>query len=855
MRRPRLNSFLLTGCAALALAGVTAPAEAQAQAEREYSIASQSLDDALRAFSLQSGIDVVFNAQLTRGRTAPSVSGRLPAEEALRRLLAGSGLTFRRTANGGFVVVSQSGEADREGGATLGDAGGERDIVVTGSRIRGARVSSPVLEFDQEKIRRSGHTSVGDVFRSIPQNFNGGQNPGVAQGASIGSITNLNITGGSSLNLRGLGPDATLTLLNGTRLPYDGQFQATDASIIPVAAISRIEILLDGASAIYGSDAVAGVANIILRRDYEGAEVSARYGFTTEGGNAQTQFTGLAGHEWGDGGFLIAADLIRNDGLLAGQRDYLPTVAPQVTIYPRTRQFGALLSAHQSLGSGTEIAVDAFFTDRLEFSEQRATAISTARREAFIWGISPSLRLTLFDEWNLRLHGAVGRNEVSTNTRNTTLTGTLLSAPRTCFCNLARSAGVELEGPLVAVPAGEIRLSLGGGYRYNSSEARNLITNSASNSGRARSYYAYAEAYAPLISDQHGIPLMSGLAINAAIRYENYDSFGDVLTPRAGLLWTLIDGLEVRASWGRSFKVPTLNQQFAQRSLFVLAGAPNGAPAGTTVLLEIGGNPELRPERAETMTAGVLFRPRFLRGLSLEAGWFDIDYRERVIDPLRPFSQAIANPAVAEFVIRGPTLAQQNAAIANSTIFSNLSGLPYNPNSVFAILRNRFTNASSYSTNGFDLLARYVTRILEGQFSADANLSWLESEFQLTPGLPLRPASGVSFFPVEFRARASGSWSRGGLNLSFAVNHLSGQVDTNILPNVRRDSFTTLDLVLSYLASLRNERELEFTIAVLNALDSRPPFSAPADRFSITYDSTNYNAIGRSISGTIAFRF
>src|SRR5690606_8001658 len=111
--------------------------------------------------------------------------------------------------------------------------------------------------------------------------------PGIAAGSGS---NNQNITGGSALNLRGLGVDATLTLLNGRRLSYGGFAQAVDLSIIPVAAVSRIEILTDGASALYGTDAVAGVANVILNRDFEGVNAATRYGFATDGGGNERQF-------------------------------------------------------------------------------------------------------------------------------------------------------------------------------------------------------------------------------------------------------------------------------------------------------------------------------------------------------------------------------------------------------------------------------------------------------------------------------------------------------------------------------------------------------------------------------------
>src|SRR3546814_20395689 len=96
--------------------------------------------------------------------------------------------------------------------------------------------------------------------------------------------------------------DVCASDLNGSRLPYDGFAQATDVAVIPTAAIDRIEVLLDGASAIYGSDAVGGVANIILKRDYDGMELSGRYGVATDGGSDQRQVTAVGGRSWDHGG-------------------------------------------------------------------------------------------------------------------------------------------------------------------------------------------------------------------------------------------------------------------------------------------------------------------------------------------------------------------------------------------------------------------------------------------------------------------------------------------------------------------------------------------------------------------------
>src|SRR3546814_12538175 len=96
----------------------------------------------------------------------------------------------------------------------------------------------------------------------------------------------MNTSGGSSANLRGIGQDATLTLLNGRRMSYGSNDQAVDLSAIPVEAVDRIEIVTDGASAIYGSAAVGGVINVMLKRDSDGVALGTRYGQPTDSGLA-----------------------------------------------------------------------------------------------------------------------------------------------------------------------------------------------------------------------------------------------------------------------------------------------------------------------------------------------------------------------------------------------------------------------------------------------------------------------------------------------------------------------------------------------------------------------------------------
>jgi iron complex outermembrane recepter protein len=164
------------------------------------------------------------------------------------------------------AVVAPFAHAQDSAGATELET-----IVVTGSRIKQANLesSSPVTQVTAADIEAQGVTRIEDLINQLPQAF-AAQNATVANGAS----------GTATVNLRGLGSSRTLVLVDGRRMPYGGVSQsAADLNQIPSQLIERVEILTGGASAIYGSDAIAGVVNFITKKNFEGVEVSGQYSF------------------------------------------------------------------------------------------------------------------------------------------------------------------------------------------------------------------------------------------------------------------------------------------------------------------------------------------------------------------------------------------------------------------------------------------------------------------------------------------------------------------------------------------------------------------------------------------------
>ena len=197
----------------------------------------------------------------------------------------------------------------------------DEEIVVVGSRIgRSADFQGPdpILTVDREAIENSGYQNLQQLLEKLPVNGNGAF-------STRGNNQDSTANGAASISLRGLGADATLVLVNGRRVAISSFAESittnfVDINTIPVAAIERVEVLKDGASAVYGSDAVAGVVNIVLRKDFDGFEVSAGYGDVTTGSAAETSASAIWGTSGEDSNVTMIFDYFRNDTLGNAER-------------------------------------------------------------------------------------------------------------------------------------------------------------------------------------------------------------------------------------------------------------------------------------------------------------------------------------------------------------------------------------------------------------------------------------------------------------------------------------------------------------------------------------------------------
>lgn len=267
------------------------------------SIARQDAATALRELSRQTGVQVVFPYDQVHGVVVGPLAGELSAAAALDRLLSGTGLSARRDPSGLYLIVREPHavhDAHPVASAGAGPAAPPapaaaptETVTITGSYIRRADAESiaPVERLEVDQIEQRGMTSVGDAIRALPAD-NSGTLPQAFSGALAG--------GAAGVSLRGLTVDATLVLVDGHRMaPYpladDGQRPFVDLASLPLGVVDHVEVLKDGASAIYGSDAIAGVVNIIFKKAFVGLDVAAQSGVSSHGDGLSQRVAALYG--------------------------------------------------------------------------------------------------------------------------------------------------------------------------------------------------------------------------------------------------------------------------------------------------------------------------------------------------------------------------------------------------------------------------------------------------------------------------------------------------------------------------------------------------------------------------------
>jgi iron complex outermembrane receptor protein len=583
------------------------------------------------------------------------------------------------------------------------------DIIVTGTRSSNRTAlesSAPVDVVSGETIADTGFPDLGRALNFLQPSIN------FARAATTASAANTR-----PITLRGLSPDQTLVLVNGKRRHANAVLNVNnsigrgsagvDLDTIPEAAIERIEVLRDGAAAQYGSDAIAGVVNIILKSNASGGRGELFGGITEAGDGANGLVSASAGFGMGSGGHLTLTAAARTQE--ATNRAFVDQRFNRVTYRigdPRASVASIALDAGMPLG-GAELYGFGTYTRKRSNNAAgfRLPGFSALYPDGFL----PIIQPTIDDVGTtVGVRGEVvgiradlsqtyGYNRANFAVFDTA-NASLGSASPTRF----DSGGVTyrqyvtdftLSRALDGVLAGG-NIASGGQYRRESYAIRNgeptaylgLGADGFAGFNPRNPTDAKRDAKAAFLDLE--LRPVSALLLGGAVRYDDYGDFGGRTTWRATARLDAAEGVAIRGTVGTGFKAPSLQQQFFS----AVQGATSAGRLVTVGTLPVSdpiaralGATELKAERARNATAGVVFGP--FAGFSFTADYFHIRIRDRIA-----LSEQLAGTAVTAIL-----------AANGITGFSQV---------------RFFTNAVDTTTEGVEVTARWA-----GAIGADTRLS------------------------------------------------------------------------------------------------------------------------------------
>jgi iron complex outermembrane recepter protein len=848
-----------------------------------FSVEPQPLYKALNVWARQAGLQLIWPAEDGVGqKISPRLVGEFTPEEALRILLAGTGLEYNlidsRTVTIGPPKVAKEGSGsnsarrpEERNPAVQGDARATAtapanelvEVIVTGTHIRGIQnKTAKTIVIDREEIERSGYSTIQEVFRALPQNFGGGQFGGGDDGRfGSGFFAATNFASSNTVNLRGLGESSTLVLLNGHRIAPALYGAAIDVATIPMAAVDRIEILPGGSSALYGSEAVGGVANVILRSDVQGAETTIRYGSVTSGRRSEQAVAQTLGGSWDTGNVVATFQYQGQDALRAQDRESTSNLTVPNDVLPDADSYGVALTGNLDFSDRIGFYADGLWsrrdTHRLTSNLQPILVVNDVRARSETVSFAPGLRIKASDNWSLRFVPSYSEQHSTQRNRLTPIpagTGTVL-------IDLAfTQAAVDLtaSGRLLHTRAGDVNSAVGISYRDERFVQNTNTLGVLSNKKTDRDVTAaFVEFYVPLVGDSDDMKLLRAIDLSFAARYDRYSDAGSETTPHVGLHWSPVKDFSIRGSYGRSFRAPNAGEVTRTRDPVTLTAFPFPSSAGGVVpgLVYSGSTQNLQPERARTLELSVEYSPETLTGLTVGVDGYSVRYSNRIISPRIP-TNPFESPEIYGSLITRLANDQAartfiDAAVANGAQYTDPLGIGIiGARNVFD---SRQQNAAVVHQSGLDFSARYVHTLTSGTLSARALASYIDKiDTKLTAGSASQELAGTLGNPPKWRARADIDWSVGGWMINAAMNYTHHYANTAGAGQSQIGSWATVDLTAqldlgSHLAS-SIWRDSELTLTVQNVFDRSPPHVSALPLIRVAYDPANATPLGRFVA-------
>jgi iron complex outermembrane recepter protein len=700
--------------------GVSAwPADAQNQNRSPFDLPAQPLAKALTNLALQVGLNIYFDDALVAGLQAPALKAELTADEAIARLLLGTTLkavyvnpdTVRVTAEPGPTRAGNHGASqtgavytsatvrlayagtDPEATDTQGQTGSQstepesqqalgsmtpdqskvEEVVVTGTRLRGVSPASSIVQIDRPSIERSGFATTSDVLGALSQNFAGALSPSSHYAGGANVLTNVGYASG--VDLRGLG-DSTLILVDGHRLALSGIAGSSDLSTIPLGVVERIDVLTDGASAIYGSDAIGGVVNVVLRRDFDGFETSGVVGDTARGGGQQERGEMTFGKSWDGGNVLLAYDYAHQDPITSQQRDFSQLAETPTDLAPLSHSNSVTANLRQRLSEAVSTYIEGIWTRRSTENAYNYYGYNLDDVHVDQFSATAGLAFQLPRGWSGSMDATVGGDiEHVSYVLAATAAGPFTSYPGDND-NRQQSLELQANGVLAMLPSGALNLATGAGHRHEQYADDFNVFHGV---GRDISY-AFSEAQLPVVprNDQR-VGLMR-LELNAAVRYDHYSDAGGTTNPKVGVTYSPATPFTIRATWGTAFRAPLLSDEYGANPDFLRLRNDPTSQTGKSIVLEYaGGNPTLKPEKATIWTASLDFTPPQIPGLKATATYFNYRFKDKISTPVVDTAAELTDPAYAYVLTKNPSLGLIQQILSQGSSFRNTAGPNYSP--------------------------------------------------------------------------------------------------------------------------------------------------------------------------------
>jgi outer membrane receptor protein involved in Fe transport len=744
------------------------------------------------------------------------------------------------------------------GGRPLTDI---EEIIVTGTNIRGIENNTaPVTVLSKQYIDSTGYSTVAQLLESVTQNFALANESGI----NTPGVSGNNREQGSSINLRGLGEGTTLVLLNGRRLAPGFRSAAVDISALPLSAIERVEILPDGASALYGSDAVGGVVNFILREDFEGVETRLRAG--TADGVDEYRASQAIGNSWDTGNFLASLEYFDRDLLEASDRDFVPNTSLVGSLAPEVENYSAIVTVQQQLGGAVSVFADLLYANRDSFNQAGRVTFNEATDTENVQAVGTlGLNWNFAGDWVAELSGSYARNDIDQVLFNTTAAGAPNNLGRDMVFDV-EAGELKLDGSLFTLPGGTVRAALGAAYR---NESYRDLSKSLQNGAVTQTFdvdqsirSAFGEVYVPLVGKDNAVSGVQRLELSLAGRYDDYSTSGSSFDPTAGLMWEPVSGLRLRGRYSTSYKAPNLVEytfasNFGQGGTFTIPGTTTPLQALFLSGIDVD---SLAPQESESSSFGLEIAPESMPGFDVAFNYYKIRYSNSVATPANGVGATIlTNQAFYQDLITfDPSPDQVNQAVALARLGRGFFPAPtFNLNNVDVIVDARRRNLSVVRAEGLDLSTTYTFKVASSSVTLGASGTYvMNQEQQITDASPAIDVVDTIYNPTRLRARGFVGWQMQGWAANLFVNHTDSYIDNRLLTRPTVDSYTTLDTRLAYDFSqrFRSGALSGVTVAfnVQNVLDEDPPpvtvITTGVGTADPGFDSVNADPLGRFIS-------